>query len=91
MLAAGARRVPYFYRTHAGAEIDLLLEKGGQPEIAIEIKRSTAPSPNKGFAQACGDLGITRRYVVYSGSERFALRHDAQAIGLMEMCDLLRQ
>jgi hypothetical protein len=29
--------VPYFYRTHTGAEIDLLFEKGGTPEIAIEI------------------------------------------------------
>lgn len=90
VLAAGARRVPYFYRTHAGAEIDLLLEKGGQPDIAIEIKRSTTPSPKKGFGQACDDIGISRRYVVYPGSERFALRHDAEAIGLAEMVDLLR-
>lgn len=90
MLAAGPRRVPYFYRTHAGAEIDLLLEKGGQPEIAIEIKRSSAPAPEKGFALACDDLRITQRYVVYSGSERFALRHGAQAIGLAELVGLLR-
>jgi predicted AAA+ superfamily ATPase len=90
VLAAGSRRVPYYYRTHAGAEIDLLLEKGGQPEIAIEIKRSSAPSPGKGFAQACDDLGITQRYVVYPGSERFALRHDAQAIGLPELVGKLQ-
>ena len=89
--AAGLRRTPYYYRTHAGAEIDLLLEKGGQPEMAIEIKRSSAPSPAKGFAQACDDLGITQRYVVYPGQERFALRHDAQAIGLRELAALLRQ
>jgi predicted AAA+ superfamily ATPase len=89
MLAAGPRRVPYFYRTHAGAEIDLLLEKGGQPDIAIEIKRSSAPSPAKGFALACDDLGITQRYVVYPGSEKFALRHGAQAIGLAELAGLL--
>jgi predicted AAA+ superfamily ATPase len=89
--AAGLRRTPYYYRTHAGAEIDLLLEKGGQPEMAIEIKRSSAPSPAKGFAQACDDLGITQRYVVYPGQERFALRHDAQAIGLHELAALLRQ
>ena len=91
ILAAGLRRTPYYYRTHAGAEIDLLLEKGGQPEMAIEIKRSSAPSPAKGFAQACDDLGITQRYVVYPGQERFALRHDAQAIGLRELAALLRQ
>ena len=89
--AAGSRRAAYYYRTHAGAEIDLLLEKGGQPEMAIEIKRSSAPSPAKGFAQACDDLGIAQRYVVYPGQERFPLRHDAQAIGLRELAALLRQ
>ena len=89
--AAGSRRAAYYYRTHAGAEIDLLLEKGGQPEMAIEIKRSSAPSPAKGFAQACDDLGIAQRYVVYPGKERFPLRHDAQAIGLRELAALLRQ
>jgi len=91
VLAAGPRRLPYFYRTHSGAEIDLMFEKGGQPDLAIEIKRSSAPSPARGFAQACDDLGITQRYVVYPGSERFALRHGAQAIGLPELADLLRQ
>lgn len=90
VLAAGSRYLPYFYRTHSGAEIDLLLEKGGQPVFAIEIKRSSAPSPARGFAQACDDLGITQRYVVYPGSERFALRHGAQAIGLPELAELLR-
>ncbi|MDP1606749.1 MAG: ATP-binding protein [Rhodocyclaceae bacterium] len=91
VLAAGSRRLPYFYRTHAGAEIDLLLEKGGQPDMAIEVKRSSAPSPTRGFAQACDDLSITQRYVVYPGSERFSLRHGAQAIGLPGLADLLRK
>ena len=91
VLAAGPTRVPYFYRTHAGAEIDLLFEKGGKPQIAIEIKRSTAPSPAPGYAQACEDLRIRQRYVVYPGSERFTLRHGAVAISLAELCSLLRQ
>jgi predicted AAA+ superfamily ATPase len=89
VLAAGPRRVPYFYRTHAGAEIDLLLEKGGQADIAIEIKRSSTPSPTKGYAQACDDLRVTQRYVVYPGNERFALHHGAQAISLAELAGLL--
>ena len=87
--AAGQRRIPYFYRTQTGAEIDLLLEQGGRPEIAIEVKRSMAPSPEKGFAMACDDLNIKQRYVVYPGTERFALRHQAQAIGLQALSDLL--
>jgi predicted AAA+ superfamily ATPase len=85
MQAAGNRRVPFFYRTQVGAEIDLVLEQGGKPEIAIEIKRSMAPSPEKGFAIACDDLQIAQRYVVYPGTERFALRHRTEAMGLREI------
>ena len=67
-----------------------MLEQGGRPEIAIEIKRSTAPSPERGFAVACDDLGIAQRYVVYPGTERFALRHGAVALGLRALAQLLR-
>jgi predicted AAA+ superfamily ATPase len=89
--AAGSLRVPYFYRTQVGAEIDLVLARGGQPEMAIEIKRSMTPSPEKGFAIACDDLQITQRYVVYPGTESFALRQGAQAMGLGELVALLGQ
>ena len=89
--AAGKRYVPYFYRTHVGAEIDLVLEKGGKPEIAIELKRSMAPSPDKGFSVACDDLQITHRYLVYPGLERIPLRHGAQAIGLQALAEILAQ
>ena len=85
---AAPRYTPYFYRTQDGAEIDLVLARGNTPEIAIEVKRSSAPSVQKGFALACDDLGITRRYVVYPGQEQFGLRHGAQAIGVK---DLLQQ
>jgi len=88
-LPAGDRA--WFYRTHEGAEIDLLVERGGRPAIAIEVKRSTAPSPDRGFGQACDDLGISKRCVVYPGQERFPLRHGAEAIGLAEMATILSQ
>lgn len=88
---AGPRWRPYFYRTHDGAEIDLLLERGGQPEMAIEVKRSSAPSLDKGFGIACDDLGLRKRYVVYPGKETFPVRHGAQAIGLAELAALLFQ
>jgi uncharacterized protein len=81
----GPSRKPHFYRTHDGAEIDLLLSRGGQPDVAIEVKRSSVPSLDRGFGQACDDLGVAQRYVVYPGTERFPLRHGAQAIGLDDM------
>lgn len=89
--AAGSHYVPYFFRTQVGAEIDLVLERGGRPEVAIEIKRSSAPSPERGFSTACDDLKIERRYVVYPGEESFALRHGAQAIGLAALANVLAQ
>lgn len=78
-------RRPYYYRTQDGAEVDLVFERAGQPELAIEIKRASAPSVERGFHVACEDLGITQRYVVYPGDETFALRAGVQAIGLKDL------
>jgi predicted AAA+ superfamily ATPase len=89
--AAGPQCTPYTYRTHAGAEIDLVLEKSGQPWMAIEIKRSTSPTLSKGFDIACNDLGVAQRYVVYPGSERFPMRQGGTAIGLADLMQTLMQ
>ena len=61
--AVGDRYDAHFYRTANGAEIDLILVSGGVPEIAIEVKRSTAPSVERGFHLACDDLGIEKRWL----------------------------
>lgn len=87
--AAGERRQPYFFRTQDGAEIDLLFAVGGRPDLAIEVKRSSAPSLDKGFAIACDDLGIRQRYVVYPGPERYPLRYGAEAISLAALASLI--
>lgn len=52
-----------FYRTVAGAELDLVVEKGDE-KIGFEIKFSSAPKVTKGFWQACTDVGVSRAYVV---------------------------
>ena len=52
-----------FYRTAAGAELDMVIETGGK-KIGVEIKFSSAPKPTKGFWQACEDVGVERAYVV---------------------------
>ena len=89
LAAAGPACAAYSYRTHAGAEIDLLLEKAGKPWMAIEIKRSSAPALSKGFDIACTDLQVAQRYVVYPGIDRFLLRYGTQAVGLTELMQLL--
>ena len=88
--AAGERRQAYYFRTQDGAEIDLIFESGGRPELAIEIKRSSAPTLDKGFSIACDALDIDTRYVVYPGEQVFPLRLAAQAIPLAAMVARLR-
>ena len=78
-------RLATYYRTQDGAEIDLVFERAGQPEMAIEIKRSSAPSVERGFHIACEDLAVKQRYVVYPGTETFPLRGDVQAMGLKDL------
>jgi predicted AAA+ superfamily ATPase len=78
-----------FYRTSAGAEIDLLLSLPGDELWAIEIKRSSAPKLERGFHQACADLSPNRRYVVYGGTEQFPMKHETEAISLHALADEL--
>ncbi len=52
-----------FYRTAAGAELDLVIEAGGT-RIGIEAKLSSAPTVTKGFWQACEDVGVSEAWVV---------------------------
>ena len=59
--AAGGVSTPYFYRTEDGAEVDLVLERGGVVEAAIEIKRTTAPTVSKGFHSALRGAAPARR------------------------------
>ncbi|MCX6217556.1 ATP-binding protein [Spirosoma sp.] len=76
---------PCFYRTAAGAEIDLVLEQGTTQRYAIEIKRSLAPSLSKGFYLGCEDIGATKRFLIYPGNERYPIANDVTAIPLADM------
>ncbi len=85
--AAPSGTEAHFFRTAAGAEIDLLLElPGRRGPWAIEIKRGLAPKIERGFHVACDDLRPERRLVVYSGSERFPLAEKVEAVSLGELC-----
>ncbi len=87
--AAPAGTEPFFYRTAAGAEIDLVLALPGGRLWAIEIKRSAAPKVDRGFHIACGDLRPGRAAVVYPGTERFPLAAGIEAVGLVELAQEL--
>ena len=87
--AAPARTMASFYRTAAGAEIDLLLEIPGHGLWALEIKRGLSAKPEKGFYLACEDLKPNRQFLVNSGAERYPIGTGLEAIGLAEMAGML--
>jgi len=75
-----------FYRTSHGAEVDLVLDWPGGERWAVEIKRSLAPTMERGFHSALADLEPERALVVYPGEERYRIRSSIEAIGVAEMC-----
>ena len=79
----------YFYRTRAGAEIDLLLLLPNRELWAIEVKRSATPRIGKGFALAAEDVQATERFVVHSGDDSFPLNANTLAIPLAALMERL--
>lgn len=82
--AAGPRTTPLYYRTADGAEIDLVIERAGEPAFAIEIKRSSAPKPEAGFHRAVGDIGAKRRLVVAPVESRYPLKGGTEVMALAD-------
>ena len=76
---------PYFYRTSAGAEIDLVIEFAGGDRWAIEIKRSLSARVGRGFRLACADLEPGQAFVVHAGGDRYPLSATLEAIGVREL------
>jgi hypothetical protein len=65
--------------------VDLVLERGADVQAVVEIKRSLAPVPSRGFHLAAADLSAHHQFVVYPGTETFALGSDVIAIPLGEL------
>lgn len=87
--AAPPRTRANFYRTTAGAEIDLLLELPDGALWAIEIKRASAPKPGRGFHNALADLHPARAFIVYSGEMGYPLGPGVEAIDLRSLAGML--
>lgn len=83
--AAGDRRTPCYYRTEDGAEVDLLFERGGKIEMAIEVKRSSAASLSKGFRSARQALKPKSSYLVHGGPEIWPMEKGVTAISLVDL------
>ncbi len=77
-----------FYRTAAGTELDLVIERGTR-RVGVEIKFSSAPRPTKGFWQALQDLQIDRAYVIAPVSRRYPLAERVEVVPVAEVATLL--
>lgn len=86
VIAAAADRVtPWFYRTSAGAEIDLVLELAPQRLAAFEIKRSAPAEAPATFRNACDDIDATHRFMIYPGPDSYPMGGGAQALAAVDI------
>ena len=65
-------RDAYFWATHAGAELDLLVFLEGRP-VGVEFKWSDAPKVTRSMRTALVDLDLDSLWVVYPGTKRYRL------------------
>lgn len=80
-----------FWRTSGGSELDILLLNASRPAVAIEVKLSeTHPRPRRGFHQACVDLNIPARWLVYPGDQIHELEGHYHALPLASALERLR-
>jgi len=80
----------WFYRTAAGAEIDLVVPDSSGRMVAIEIKYSSAPKVGRGFWSAFAGLACKRGYVVYPGAEAYSLTNQVQVLPAVQIAELVR-
>ncbi len=90
LAVAGPQAQAGFYRTGGGAEIDLVLSWPDGESWAIEIKRSLAPTVERGFHTALADLKPQRALIAYPGRERYRVSESVEALGLAELCEQVR-
>jgi len=72
----------YFYRTQAGAEVDLvLLPRAADAPILVEFKHSHTPKPTKGFWTAKEDLQPKASFIIYPGESAYPIAESVEVLG----------
>lgn len=89
LAAAPLGTEPFFYRTSAGAELDLVLRLPSGDIWAVEIKRTTAPKISRGFHTGAEDIGANRKLLVYAGEHEVPVAKDIRALPLAHAIELL--
>lgn len=73
----------YYWRTQAGAEIDVVVQVGARL-VGVEVKRTDAPAVTPSMRHALTDLELERIVVVHAGTARFPLAERIEAVGAAE-------
>ena len=76
----------FFWATHGGAELDLLVLRGGR-RLGFEVKRTTAPRITRSMRSALSDLRLDRLYVCHAGQHSFPMADGVQAIAFSRLFD----
>jgi uncharacterized protein len=76
----------FFWATHAGAELDLLIVSG-QRRLGFEFKRTTAPRLTRSMAAVLEDLDLDRLDVIHAGERTFSLTQKVRAVAARELLD----
>ncbi len=74
----------FFWATHQGAEMDLILRRGTEL-LGIECKRADAPRLTPSISVALEDLGLSRVAVIYPGIKRYPISERVEAIPLSQL------
>ncbi len=78
----------FFWRTHQGAELDLLVVRGRQ-RIRFEIKHTPAPVLTPSMRLAVTDLKLDALYVIHAGAHAYAMADRIRAVPAAELVDVL--
>jgi predicted AAA+ superfamily ATPase len=90
ILTYGKKYNPSFYRTSAGAEIDLVLRKG-RYTLAFELKSSTVPRVSKGFWNALDDISPDEAYIVAPVKESYPIKGGVMVSPIQEVIAKLQE
>ncbi len=74
----------YFWATHGGTDLDLLIVRGSQ-KVGFEIKRTSSPAVTRSLRSAIETLGLDRAYVIHAGHHSFPLSAQVEAVAVADL------
>ncbi len=79
----------HFYRTHQGAEADILITHQRKPVLAADVKLTEAPKLNQGFLNVIDDNKTEQNFIIIPGNDRYPVHKSVDVIGVERFIDLL--